>query len=183
MMPRWRTLAVVLLLTGCAVLIWKQSGPSPGKPAPESTVVQQEIIPPGIVVTESSPVVPPPPSTDAAPGDRLLGDYGRAESPPQNDLVLLAHAISNFLLIDKQATDRPLSANAEWSAALRGKRPGTEPWLSDHSPVLDSEQRLIDRWQTPLFFHALGNKQWEIRSAGPDRTLWTDDDLLEKVSG
>ena len=78
---------------------------------------------------------------------------------------------------------RRLSANEEWSAALRGKRPGTEPWFSEASPALDSQQRLIDRWQTPLFFHALGNHLWEIRSAGPDRKLWTEDDLLEKTAG
>jgi hypothetical protein len=145
-------------------------------------IVQTDVIPAGIVVTESSPVVPPS-GNHQAPGDRLLTDYGNPANPPATDLLLLARAMNSFLLINKQAAYRPLSANEEWSAALRGKRSGSEPWISNQSPALDSQQRLIDRWRTPLFFHALGNKQWEIRSAGPDRKPWTADDLIEKTAG
>ena len=151
--------------------------------APPPVIPREEVIPPGIVVTESSPVVPPPPTADGAPGDRLLGGYGNPDQPPRDDVVAMARAISGFLVIDKQATSRPLSANEEWSAALRGLRPGTGPWFSDRPPVFDPQHRLIDRWGTPLIFHALGGKQWEIRSAGPDRTPWNEDDLLEKFSG
>ncbi len=185
-MPRWTLLAATLCLTGSAILLWQRSQPGPAAhpaPAPvEVTSVQTDVVPAGIVVTESSPAVPPP-GDQRAPGDRLLGDYADPAHPPANDLTLLGRAISSFLLIDKQAADRPLSANEEWSAALRGKRPGTEPWLSDPSPLFDSRKRLIDRWQTPLIFHALGGKQWEIRSAGPDRKPWTSDDLIEKTAG
>ena len=183
MKPKRKYLAALIVVCGVmALTAWKLTRPLPLPAAPAPTVVPENIIPPGIVVTESSPNLPPP-STHSAPGDRLLGDYGNPAQPPKDDLVLMARAISSFLLIDKQAADRPLSANEEWSAALRGKRPGTEPWFSEASPALDSQQRLIDRWQTPLFFHALGNHQWEIRSAGPDRKLWTEDDLLEKTAG
>jgi hypothetical protein len=118
---------------------------------------------------------------DLAPGDRQLSGYGSPATLPQNDLLLLSQSLSNFLLLAKQAADRPLSANEEWSAALLGKRPGNTAWLSEKSRVLDSQQRLIDRWQTPLFFHALGTKQWEIRSAGPDLRLWTADDLTQRT--
>lgn len=183
MKSRRRIPAALILLIGVMALpTWwlSRSKPAPTA-APAPVIVQQDVIPPDIVVTESSSIAPPP-SSGSAPGDRLLGDYGKPALPPKQDLVLVARALSNFLLIDKQAADRPLSANEEWSAALRGKRPGTEPWFSERSPVLDARQRLIDRWQTPLFFHALGGKQWEIRSAGPDRKLWTEDDLMEKFS-
>jgi len=183
MKTQWKILAVLLLIAGpIAWQVSRRSRPGSTPPAPAPAIVQKDVIPPGIVVTESSPIVPPP-SIISAPGDRLLGGYGNPAQPPKDDLVLLARALSNFLLIHKQSSDRPLSANEEWSAALRGKRPGTEPWFSESSPALDSQQRLIDRWQTPLHFHALGNKQWEIRSAGPDRKLWTEDDLMEKTSG
>ncbi len=183
MKTRWKSRAVLLLIVGLIALqAWKHSRPEPAPPTPAPAIVQKEVIPPGIVVTESNPVVPPP-SSHSTPGDRLLGDYGNPAQSAKDDLILMARAISNFLIIDKQANERPLSANEEWSAALRGKRPGTEPWFSEASPALDSQQRLIDRWQTPLHFHALGNKQWEIRSAGPDRKLWTADDLVEKTAG
>lgn len=145
------------------------------------TATPQDTIPASIIVTESSPIIPPPPADELAPGDRQLSGYGNPVTPPKNDLLLLAQTLSNFLLLAKQASDRPLSANEEWSAALRGKRIGNPAWLSDKSPVLDAQYRLIDRWYTPLFFHALGAKQWEIRSAGPDLRLWTEDDLMQKT--
>lgn len=181
-MSRWRILAAILFLTGSITLVWQRSRPASAPVSSAGPIVQTDSIPPGIIVTESSPVVPPP-GEPLAPGDRLLAEYGNPSCPPENDLVLLARAISSFLLIDKQAADRPLSANEEWSAALRGKRPGTEPWFSEKSPVFDPAKRVIDRWQTPLFFHALGDKQWEIRSAGPDRKPWTPDDLIGKAAG
>jgi hypothetical protein len=183
MNPQWRIFAVLVLLIGIISLtVYKLSESTPPPITPPVVLGHEEIIPPGIIVTESSPLGPPP-AADSAPGDPLLGDYGNPELPAKNDLVLMAHTISNFLLIEKQATTLPLSANEEWSAALRGKRPGTELWLKDRSPAFDSERRLIDRWGTPLFFHALGAKQWELRSAGLDKKLWTADDLTEKFSG
>lgn len=166
-----------------ALLSWLVFYPRQEVAAPPSANPSEEIIPPGIVVTESNAVVPPPPASGNAPGDRMLGEYGNPNLPPRTDLAALANAITNFLIIDKQATSRPLSANEEWSAALRGVRQGTEPWISKNSPAFDSTSRLIDRWGTPLIFHALGGKQWEIRSAGPDRKPWSDDDLVEKFSG
>lgn len=165
------------------LLAWRLIYQKESSPAPSPVIPREEIIPPGIVVTESSPLVPPPPAVDSAPGDRLLAGYGNPDQPPRDDMVAMARTISNFLVIDKQAASRPLSANEEWSAALRGLRPGTEPWFSDRPPVFDPQHRLIDRWGTPLIFHALGGKQWEIRSAGPDRKPWTEDDLVEKFSG
>ncbi|MEO5913743.1 MAG: hypothetical protein ABIS50_05890 [Luteolibacter sp.] len=178
-----RTITRIGALAVIALLSWKVFHQKRQTSAPP-VVAPQEVVPPGIVVTESSSVVPPPPpSSGSAPGDRMLGDYGNPDLPPKNDMVIMARAISGFLTIDKQATNRPLSANEEWSAALRGLRPGTEPWISDRPPVFDPWHRLIDRWHTPLFFHALGGRQWEIRSAGPDRKPWTDDDLMEKFSG
>lgn len=175
----------MIVIVAIAFLLWKfsryeiRSKP----PVPVSTVVQEDKIPPGIIVTESSSPAPPPSNRSSAPGDRLLDGYADPALSPKNDLILMAHAISDFLIIAKQANDRPLSANEEWSAVLRGQRPGAEPWFSNSSKALDSQQRLIDRWGTPLHFHALGAKQWEIRSAGPDHKLFTGDDLMEKFAG
>ena len=37
---------------------------------------------------------------------------------------------------------------------------------------------LCDRWGRPFFFHQLSGTKMEIRSAGPARQLWTDDDVV-----
>jgi hypothetical protein len=138
---------------------------------------QPEEVPAGIILTESQSQVPPPHPT-APLGDSMLLGYASEHTTPLQDLTQLAHLLTSFLTLAKTATNYPLSANEEWSAALRGKRPGSETWLSASSPVLDSKQRLIDRWQRPLHFHALGKSQWEIRSAGPDGQPFTLDDLI-----
>ena len=37
---------------------------------------------------------------------------------------------------------------------------------------------LLDRWDSPLFFHRESSRTTTFRSAGPDRRLWTDDDVV-----
>jgi hypothetical protein len=177
-----RKIGVFGLVGLVGLAVWKFSGTTNPTPGPAAVVVERpEVIPPSIIVTESSAVVPMPQEQDLALGDPQLAGFGDPALAPKNDLFLLAQSLSNFLLLAKQATDRPLSANEEWSAALRGKRPGSGAWFSEKSPVWDAQLRLVDRWQTPLFFHSLGDKQWEIRSAGPDLHLWTADDLTQKT--
>lgn len=179
----WKTFTRIGAVAVIGLIAWILFDQKKQVAGPTPVLPQEEIIPPGIVVTESSAMVPPPPSSGSAPGDRLLVDYGNPDLPARSDVLALVNVISNFLVINKQATSRPLSANEEWSAALRGLRPDTEPWISESSRAFDSQHRLIDRWATPLIFHALGGKQWEIRSAGPDRKPWNEDDLVEKFSG
>ena len=48
---------------------------------------------------------------------------------------------------------------------------------SDH-PRLNSRGELVDAWGTPFFFHLLSHSSVEVRSAGPDRMLYTADDIL-----
>ncbi len=165
-----------LVLLIAAYFLWKPRVPPAAPPSPPPA----ETIPPGIVVTETTHAAPLP-APFSAPGDAQLAGYGTGD--PAGDLRLLSRSITDFLIVAKRATDFPLSANEEWSAALRGLRPGSAPWISGKSPLLDARNRLIDRWGTPLHFHALGAKRWQLRSAGPDRQLFTADDLLESFSG
>jgi hypothetical protein len=112
---------------------------------------------------------------------REIAAYGAPDGSPARDMSLLARSIAAFLTIHKQAVERPLSANEEWSAALRGQRPGTTRWLEDSAPVFSPTGVIIDRHGSPVHFHALGHLSWEIRSAGPDRKLFTDDDAVSAV--
>ena len=43
---------------------------------------------------------------------------------------------------------------------------------------LNENGELVDRWGTPYFFHQLSKNNMEIRSAGPDRVMWTGDDVI-----
>lgn len=41
----------------------------------------------------------------------------------------------------------------------------------------------MDRWKTPLYIHAASRDRLEIRSAGPDQKMWTEDDLQRQPDG
>jgi hypothetical protein len=43
---------------------------------------------------------------------------------------------------------------------------------------LNDKGELVDRWGTPYFFHQLSRDHMEIRSAGPDKVMWTQDDPI-----
>ena len=168
--------AVVVLLAVLAVRwrAWLFPDPEPPTPEPEAT----EIVPPGIIVSEVSI---PSGGGKGAPGKSDLAGYAAPGGSDLEDMRMLAGSASAFLTIHKQAAERPLSANEEWSAALRGQRPGTSRWLDDGPPVFSTDGKIIDRHGTPVHFHALGDKAWEFRSAGPDKLLFTDDDAVSAI--
>lgn len=136
----------------------------------------------GVVVTAKSPNSI---SSSAAPllGETILRDYANPKLPPENDLTLISRLMDNFTLLVKSAADRPLSANEDWAAAFRGMNPAHERFLPDQSIALNAQGQLVDRWGSPLFFHALGGKRFELRSAGPDKKMWTADDLHRNADG
>ena len=75
----------------------------------------------------------------------------------------------------------PVGTNPEITAALNGKNPKQVKFLQAEAGMrINGNGELVDPWGTPLFFHQLSGSETEIRSAGPDRKMWTSDDLLLK---
>ena len=70
----------------------------------------------------------------------------------------------------------PVGENREITAALTGRNSLEFAFIPADCPAIDSKGELCDRWGTPYFFHQLSGEKMEIRSAGPDRRLWTGDD-------
>jgi hypothetical protein len=172
-----RFLKRFLIILGLAVLLavlWFSSGHS----SPKTETRRENAHLSGVEIT-----TPPQGKTGPLIGEAILKDYAQPSLPPENDLDLMAQLMNNFTLLVKSAAARPLSANEDWAAALCGRNPAQERFLPDHHPALNSRGQLVDRWGTPLFFHALGNGQFEIRSAGPDRKLWTLDDIHRNANG
>lgn len=125
----------------------------------------------------------PSPSDEPTIGEGILFDYGKPNTEPQEDLIRMAHTLSNFALLVKGDNPLPLGSNEEIAAALRGKNRAQLRFLPDDHPVFNDKGQIVDRWGTPLFFHAESRDRLDIRSAGPDKTLWTDDDLHRKHDG
>lgn len=74
----------------------------------------------------------------------------------------------------------PVGTNAEIMKSIMGGNPKGAMLGPPEGLQLDENSELIDRWGTPYFFHQLTRDVMEIHSAGPDRILWTGDDVIGK---
>lgn len=120
---------------------------------------------------------------DVPPGDVILADYASTDSTPKKDLGMLYHVLENFRLLVKAGDALPLGSNQELVEALTGKNAYKLKFLSPRHPFIDAQGRIIDRWGSPVFFHALSRDRIEIRSAGPDGVMWNEDDLHRNPNG
>lgn len=168
-------LVLVFLLTQ---MRWKWSKPrQQNQTSPEATATN-------IIATETATASVIAPATTGEPlGVTILRGYADTNLPPENDLTLMSRLVENSLLLLKSAANRPLSVNEDWADLFRGKNAAQEEFLPTPHVALNDKGQLIDRWQTPLFFHALGGGRYEIRSAGPDKAMWTPDDIQRNSNG
>jgi len=110
---------------------------------------------------------------------RAFADYGLTTTSTEDDLKLVDGLIQNFYLSAKDQSNRfPMGTNREITRVLAGHNPMKRAWISAGHPAIDEGGELNDRWNTPLHFHPLARGVFEIRSAGPDREIYTDDDIV-----
>ncbi len=75
----------------------------------------------------------------------------------------------------------PVGTNPEITRALNGDNPKQAKFLQPDAGLrVNDKGELVDPWGTPFFFHQLSAMEMEIRSAGPDKVMWTADDLVTK---
>lgn len=73
--------------------------------------------------------------------------------------------------------------NDEIVRRLQGENPKGIAVLPKSHPAINAQGELIDRWGTPYRFHPESAWETTVRSAGPDKKMWTGDDILsESVS-
>ena len=178
----WATAATLLSLL---VILWVLRGDKPARPL-ASTGRTGDPAP--------GPAVPNPTAPSTAglgspipeltrPGDRLLATYGSPSGTVEQDLTWVGRLLENARVLIKGDNPLPLGSNAEIMAALMGRNGRREALLSSNHPSLGANGELLDRWGTPLFFHAQSASRIEIRSAGPDRLMWTADDVQRNHDG
>ena len=96
------------------------------------------------------------------------------DSSPERDLEIVAEFIQTY---GKALGGNPIGDNADITAALTG----TEGHKGRVFPPAHRSIRngqLIDRWGVPYWFHPNSGNQMEIRSAGPDKQLFSPDDIV-----
>ena len=171
---RWLSLAA---LAAVAVALALFSSRKTARPA---------VLPPPGIPTAPAPAAHPteaPAAPAALFGERILARYADPARPPEDDLHGIARTLANFALLVKGDNPIPLGANEEIAAALRGKNRAKLRSLPDEHRAFNAAGQLVDRWGTALFFHAQSRDRIDIRSAGPDRKMWTADDLHRTPDG
>jgi hypothetical protein len=164
-------IAIVVALA-CGLAVWlatrspepRETTGSTLKPAPETTTPA----PPPEISTPPQELVQLPITVEAA----------ALNSPAQtaeDDIAILTSLLGEYR---RHFGGNPTGDNDEITASLRGGNPKRLACLpADSGDAIDSGGRLIDRWGTPYFFHALSGREMEILSAGPDREFHTADDI------
>lgn len=117
------------------------------------------------------------------PGEQMLKTYASPSTRPEDDLQAMAHVFSNLQLLVKGDAPFRMGANEEFAAALMGQNAAKEVFLKAPHACLNEKGQLVDRWGSPLFFHVRDRSRIDIRSAGPDRVMWTADDLQRQHEG
>lgn len=170
-----KSTAMVAIAAAVLLAVWIGLGP-PNKPAPVPAIE----VPP----TASAPV-PNPPEMEATvvPPDI-------APPPPGTTLATLSaeevervrDAIDNleFAFRDHAAAlgGNPVGTNAEITASLRGDNVRQLALEIPSGSTVNAKGELCDPWGTPWFFHQMSASKMEIRSAGPDHQLYSEDDFV-----
>ena len=135
-------------------------------------------------VSKPAPERPPVPQAPApTAAERLLEGYADPATPPIEDLKKIHRVVAGYFSVTKDASRFPIGGNADLAAALRGENPNRETYVPARHPVFSKDGLLVDRWGSPLVVHPEAWTQLELRSAGPDRQPYTDDDLLLAPGG
>lgn len=70
--------------------------------------------------------------------------------------------------------------NDEIVRRLQGENPKGIAVLPKNHPNISPDGDLLDRWGTPYRFHPESAWLTTVRSAGPDREMWTADDIISE---
>ena len=96
--------------------------------------------------------------------------------PPETAVQNMSRAIHQY---GQMFGGNPVGTNPEFAKQLGGDNPKHINFIStDAGMRLDGDGDLVDPWGTPYFFHQISGSDTEVRSAGPDKIMWTADDIV-----
>lgn len=150
------------------------AAPSPGGARTTSEAPAGETTPPlPVPAVPTSAALPAP----AAPASDLPTTATGAEVDPEvitRDLDQVSLSLRDYRTIMSQ---NPVGNNAEITQALMGGNP-RQAQLAPPGARVNGKGEMIDRWGTAYFFHQLSATAMEIHSAGPDKKMGTEDDII-----
>ncbi|MEM1058676.1 MAG: hypothetical protein AAGK14_05465 [Verrucomicrobiota bacterium] len=186
--------AVIALAVAVVTFTWPRASPEPeAEPVetPSSRFLLIKKAPEGSTPQRPNPSTTPgrsQPSPTVAERDARGVNYlpqvvafadelNAPSGNPRNDVDTLVNLMDIYRRMVGEGY--PSGLNREIVRQLQGDNGKKLAVLPSSFPGLNPEGEITDRWNTPYFFHNVSDTQVEIRSAGPDRTFWTDDDIAE----
>lgn len=151
------------------------SAPAPAVPAPSAEPAAAT----ALAQPAPMPVAAVPPGQDGALAPAALPLPQGAEINPEEitrDLDELSLSLRDYRT---QMAQNPIGNNAEITKALMGGNPRNAQ-LAPPGARMNGKGEMVDRWGTAYFFHQMSATSMEIHSAGPDRQLGTDDDIVHR---
>ena len=192
-----KKLGFVLAMLAAAFVVWflvsknKTAAPvaSPEKIAAENAAVakalaKQDTNTVAVIQSSFARVQPAPQSLGSATGAISSVPAGRS-APLQFTNFEPAIVLENMSRAVRQYGDmfggNPVGTNPEITSQLNGNNPKHISFINpDAGMRINADGELVDPWGTPYFFHQLSGTDMEIHSAGPDKIMWTSDDLVSK---
>ena len=191
-------IGILLFAATLLLLLWLVTAPRKSVPVqalqpPKAAAVapqSQTNEPPPPAATPASAATSDnsPPNEDLVPGPRPSGSprttsLADAAGPELAPGLTPGAVLQNMRGAVRDYAARfggnPFGINREITSKLNGANPKQVVFLKPEDGMRISDRgELIDNWGTPFFFHQISGTEMEIRSAGPDRKLWTKDDLI-----
>lgn len=169
--------AFALLVIAVFWVTWTAMAPHEPSPAPVAKAPK-----PARRTTEPTPAslpIRPPQVADPMSIDpdiqRMADDLSAKSESPSRDLEIVGEFIELYRKVFQQGN--PIGLNEDITAVLTGHNARNGILFPPSSPLIVKGQ-LVDRWGTPYWFHPNNSFQMEIRSAGPDKDLFTRDDVV-----
>ena len=103
----------------------------------------------------------------------ILDGLHEPSGSPEQDVAIVANALQAYRSVYQRFPD---GDNEEIVAALSGSNQRSISWIRSGEAPLNERGGLVDRWGSAYYFHRLSGEVIEVRSAGPDGLMWTDDD-------
>jgi hypothetical protein len=198
-MTRWRLL-VLAILAGVGSLLYFQVARH-GAPVQDVAAHSSEITAAGnsetprartVANTQTSSLggaAEQPAASDATTGTVPSVPRAPALAPPVPETAESSSMAPATILQNMRTSIRqygsmfggnPVGNNLEITSALQGDNPKQINFLKQDGNRVNANGELVDAWGTPYFFHQLSAEEMEVRSAGPDRVMYTGDDLVTR---
>ena len=110
-------------------------------------------------------------------GSPLAAKLNAPDGNAKQDVATLNELVFQYQHNMRHPNAPPIGDDRDLARVLTGHNPTGLVIIPPGHRAISSDGRLCDRWGTPYFVHPIGRGAIEIRSAGPDKKMFTSDDV------